>query len=105
MLPLKNKPNILSLVHRRLPCLSAAKLMRLTHTQGRDELPTNSHIAFVITDCNGQSYVIGQHEKPRPIIKTSSATGTPSGDPAVCSVEVTLYAQKSLIPCNMVNNK
>lgn len=64
-----------------------------------DELPTNSHIAFVITDCNGQSYVIGQHEKPRPIIKTSSATGTPSGDPAVCSVEVTLYAQKSLIPC------
>ena len=40
MLPLKNKPNILSLVHRRLPCLSAAKLMRLTHTQGRDELPS-----------------------------------------------------------------
>ena len=37
---LKNKPNILSLVHRRLPCLSAAKLMRLAHTQGRDELPS-----------------------------------------------------------------
>lgn len=25
---------------RRLPCLSAAKLLRLTHTQGRDELPS-----------------------------------------------------------------
>ena len=64
-----------------------------------DEVPTNRHIAFVITDCNGQSYVIGQHEKPRPIIKTTSSTGTTSGDPAVCSVEVVLYAQKSLIPC------
>ena len=64
-----------------------------------DVVPTNRHIAFVITDCNGQSYVIGQHEKPRPIIKTTGATGTPNGDPAVCSVEVTLYAQKSLIPC------
>lgn len=64
-----------------------------------DEVPSNKHIAFVITDCNGQSYVIGQHEKPRPIIKTTSTTGTLSGDPAVCSVEVTLYAQKSLIPC------
>ncbi|MBR7022800.1 MAG: hypothetical protein IKI09_04930 [Bacteroidales bacterium] len=64
-----------------------------------DDVPTNRHIAFVVTDCNGQSYVIGQHEKPRPIIKTTSATGTPGGDPAVCSVEVTLYAQKSLIPC------
>ena len=64
-----------------------------------DDVPTNKHIAFVITDCNGQSYVIGQHEKPRPIIKTTSTTGTPGGDPAVFSVEVTLYAQKSLIPC------
>ena len=64
-----------------------------------DDVPTNRHIAFVVTDCNNQSYVIGQHEKPRPIIKTTSTTGTPSGDPAVCSVEVTLYAQKSLIPC------
>ena len=64
-----------------------------------DDVPTNKHIAFVITDCNGQSYVIGQHEKPRPIIKTTSTTGTPGGDPAASSVEVSLYAQKPLIPC------
>ena len=68
--------------------------------QTLDDVPEYQHIAFVITDCNGQSYVIGQHEKPRPIIKVSGHTGTPGGDPAVCSVEVTLYAQKSLIPCN-----
>ena len=64
-----------------------------------DDVPTDRHIAFIITDCNGRSYVIGQHEKPRPIIKVSGHTGTPDGDPAVRSVEVTLYAQKALIPC------
>ena len=65
-----------------------------------DDVPTNRHIAFVVTDCNGQSYVIGQHEKPRPIIKEARA---PQERLAAIlryrSFEVTLYAQKSLIPC------
>lgn len=64
-----------------------------------DDLPTNRHVAFVVTDCNNQSYVIGQNEKPRPIVKVTQNTGMPNDDPAVLSVEVTLYAQKSLIPC------
>ena len=64
-----------------------------------DDLPTSRHIAFVVTDCNNQSYIIGQREKPRPIVNITRNTGTPDGDPAVCSVEVTLYAQRSLIPC------
>ena len=64
-----------------------------------DELPVNRHVAFVITDCNGHSYIIGQREKPHPIVKITRSTGTPGGDPAVLSVEVTLYAQKSLIQC------
>ena len=64
-----------------------------------DVLPTTRHVAFVVTDCNGQSYIIGQHEKPRPIVKVTRDTGTPNGDPAVATVEITLYAQKSLIPC------
>lgn len=66
-----------------------------------DELPTNRHVAFVVTDCNNQSYIIGQREKPRPIVNITQNTGTPDGDPAVLSVEVTLYAQKSLIPCSI----
>ena len=33
--PLKFWLNILELVHRRYPCLYAAKVLRLTHTQGR----------------------------------------------------------------------
>ena len=64
-----------------------------------DVLPTTRHVAFVVTDCNNQSYIIGQHEKPRPIVKVTRDTGTPNGDPAVATVEITLYAQKSLIPC------
>ena len=64
-----------------------------------DDMPTSRHIAFVVTDCNNRSYIIGQREKPRPIVKVTRDTGTPNGDPAVCTVEVTLYAQKSLIPC------
>ena len=64
-----------------------------------DALTATRHVAFVVTDCNGQSYVIGQHEKPRPIVKVTKNTGTPDGDPSALSVEVTLYAQKSLIPC------
>ena len=64
-----------------------------------DVLPTTRHVAFVVTDCNNQSYIIGQHEKPRPIVKITRDTGTPNGDPAVATVEITLYAQKSLIPC------
>ena len=66
-----------------------------------DVLPLHRHVGYVITDCNGQSYIIGQREKPRPIVKVTRDTGTPNGDPAVCSVEVTLYAQKALIPCNI----
>ena len=64
-----------------------------------DDLPTYRHVAYVVTDCNNQSYIIGQREKPRPIVKVTRDTGTPNGDPSVASVEITLYAQKSLIPC------
>ena len=64
-----------------------------------DVPPSTRHVAFVVTDCNNQSYIIGQHEKPRPIVKVTRDTGTPNGDPAVATVEITLYAQKSLIPC------
>ncbi len=66
-----------------------------------DDLPTYRHVAYVITDCNNQSFIIGQREKPRPIVKVTRDTGTPNGDPSVATVEITLYAQKSLIPCTI----
>lgn len=66
-----------------------------------DALPLQRHVAYIVTDCNGQSYIIGQREKPRPIVKVTRDTGTPNGDPAVWTVEITLYAQKALIPCSI----
>lgn len=58
-------------------------------------------IAFVVTDTNGKSFVIGAREKPHPIIKMTISTGEPDGAPAVFSYEVTLYAQRSMIPCSI----
>ena len=58
-------------------------------------------MAYIVIDCNEQAYIIGQREKPRPIVKVSADTGTPDGDPALKTVEVILYAQKSLIPCSI----
>ncbi len=66
-----------------------------------DELPIYKHVAYIVIDCNEQAYIIGQREKPRPIVKVSADTGTPDGDPALKTVEVILYAQKSLIPCSI----
>ena len=71
------------------------------HFKTLDALPLNRHVAFIITDCNNKSYVIGQRECPRPIVKVTSETGAPDGAPAVSTVEITFYAQKSLIPCNI----
>lgn len=64
-----------------------------------DSIPTHEHLAFVITDANGQSYIIGQRERPYPIIKIKENTGTPGGDTNAKTVEVTLYAHRSLVPC------
>ena len=81
---------------------------RIEHTSLKfsttEKIPTGEHIAFVVTDCNGDSYVIGQREKPRPIIVQTKNTGNPNGNAAVTNVEVSLYAQKSLIPCYIGNS-
>ena len=44
------------------------------------------------------SYLVGLHEPPYPIVRSTQTTGTPSGDPAVISYEVTFTALKALIP-------
>ena len=64
-----------------------------------DELPTAYPIAFVVTTANGRSYLIGAMERPFPVVKIESTTGTPAGESAVSKVTVTFSASKSLIPC------
>lgn len=66
-----------------------------------DNIQLHYDIAFVVKDTNGQTFVIGAKEKPHPIIRKNIYTGEPNGEPAVFSYEVTLYAQRSLIPCSI----
>ena len=61
-------------------------------------IPTNRHVAFIVTDVNDHPFLVGLREAPYPVIKISHSTGTPDGDPAVLSYEVTFKALKSLIP-------
>lgn len=61
-------------------------------------VPINKHVAFIVTDTNDHPFLVGLHEAPYPVIKISHSTGTPDGDPAVLTYEVTFKALKSLIP-------
>lgn len=64
-----------------------------------DELPPHRHIAFVITDMQGNSFVIGAREAPFPIVKVAYTTGKPDGDASVRKYEVSFTARKALAPC------
>lgn len=66
-----------------------------------EELPTYFKLAFIVVDVNGDSYLIGAKENPYPVIKYSKSFGTPGGDPAVYSYEISFSALKSLIPCRI----
>ena len=66
-----------------------------------DNIPIYKDIAFVITDSNNKSWLLGTKEKPRPIIHIEHNTGTPSGDVNAYAFEVSLYAHKALIECQI----
>ena len=60
-------------------------------------IPTHYPLTFIITDVNRRQFLMGLHEPPFPTIKITQLTGTPGGDPAVFSHEITFTARKSLI--------
>lgn len=64
-----------------------------------EELPLQSHLAFVFSDINGDFFVIGAREAPYPTVKVSRTTGTPDGDTSVRKYEVSFTARKALAPC------
>ena len=64
-----------------------------------DNIPTYKHLAFVITDVSGTSFIIGSRERPYPVIKSSANSGTPSGESKATSYEVRWTAIASPIPC------
>jgi len=64
-----------------------------------DSIPIYKDLAFVMKDCNGQSWVLGTREMPRPIVKVGHSTGTPGSDVNIWNFEVTLYSHRALIAC------
>ena len=64
-----------------------------------DSIPTYKHLAFVITDASGTSFIIGSRERLYPVIKSSANSGTPSGESKATSYEVRWTAIASPIPC------
>ena len=64
-----------------------------------DIIPTDSPLAFIVETVSGNKYVIGTKECPYPIIKISTSTGTPDGDPSVKEYKVAFSAKMALAPC------
>lgn len=62
-----------------------------------DHIPETGIVAWVVECVNGDSYLIGSKERPYPMVKITSDTGTPDSTPSVKTVEITHQAIKSLI--------
>ena len=61
-----------------------------------DDLSHYPPLAFVVTDADGQSYIIGTKEAPYPIMEI---TQTIDKEVHVNTVKVTFTRRKSLVPC------
>ena len=64
-----------------------------------DTLPLHTHIGFIVTDADGNSWLIGALEEPWPRIQATRNFGTPGGVPNCWEIEVTYTAPSALIPC------
>lgn len=62
-------------------------------------MPTHMPVAFVVTDANDKSYLIGAFETPHPTVKVEIGFGDPSGDASVNTYEVKYTAIRALLPC------
>jgi hypothetical protein len=64
-----------------------------------EEIPTELHLAFIVEDVNGRSYLIGSRERSYPQVKCNTTTGTPENERAVRSYTVEWKALRAMIPC------
>lgn len=63
-----------------------------------DEIHSSRPLAFVVTDANNESFLIGTKEEPYPIVEISELKDAESN---IQMVKVTFVRRKSLIPCSM----
>lgn len=64
-----------------------------------EHLPTDNHLAFIVTTATGKQYLVGTHEKRYPVITYSDTTGTVTSSPSVRSYKITHVAIKSVLEC------
>ena len=62
-------------------------------------VPHSRPLAFVVTDVNGNSFLVGSREKPYPTIKLDITFGSPASEPSVNRYEVKYVAIRALIGC------
>ena len=62
-------------------------------------LPDDVPLAFVVTDANNRSFLIGVREQPWPYIESSRGFGLPDGESSTTTYTITHKAPKALIPC------
>ena len=72
---------------------SEKTVLQFTTTNDLNHYPA---LAFVVTDADGQSYIIGTKEAPYPIVEI---TQTIDKEVHVNTVKVTFTRPKSLVPC------
>lgn len=60
------------------------------------DIPTDKHIAFVVTDVEDKSWLIGLREAPFPVVEYRRIIDR---EKRLSEVEVAFIARKSLIPC------
>ena len=72
---------------------SEKTVLQFTTTEDISHYPP---LAFVVTDANGQSYIIGTQEAPYPIVEI---TQTIDKEVNVNNIKVTFTRRKSLVPC------
>ena len=68
-------------------------VLQFTTTEDISQYPP---LAFVIIDAPGQSFLIGTHEAPYPIVEITKSIDK---DKHVNTVKVTFTKKKSLVPC------
>ena len=61
-----------------------------------DDIPPSQDIAFVVTDVQGKSFLIGHRERPYPMVAVTSIIDK---DTNIFEVKVQFSARKSLILC------
>jgi hypothetical protein len=78
------------------PLISEFSTYRGLPSSNPENLPNAHKMALVVTDVEGENYLIGTKERPYPVIEYTREI---SGSNRVYDVKVTFSGKRALIPC------